>query len=213
MRLLIGCSVLAFLLSASNAPAQKAAPPVKPALDADLTHAPESYRKRVVEFRNMIRREPTRAAKVRKATELARKVSSPYRKDSINFLVETRARESLPVLLDLTNDAEVREFAIYGLGELRSQNAGPTLIRFLSDGSDNVRGNAERALKKITRVSFSYRYSDPPATRQRGIREIQDWWQKNKEHFTVKEETPEERKEAEEAWDKYGKQYVQDLSR
>ncbi len=213
MRLLIGCSVLVFLFSASNAPAQKAVRPAKAALDADLTHAPESYKKRVVEFRNIIRREPTREAKVKKAIELARTASSPYRSDAINFMAETRAKECIPTLLQLVQDSEVREFAIYALGELRSVDSIPLLIGLLSDNSENVRGNAERALKKITRASISYRYSDAPAMRRREILEVQNWWKKNKESFTIKEETPEEQKEAEEAWAKYGKQYIRDLSR
>jgi hypothetical protein len=215
MRPLFAFVVALALLSGSAlaAQAQKGTPAPRLKGDADLSRAPESYKKRLIEFRNILRKEPSREAKIKKATELAKKLTSPFRIDAVNFLAEIRARESVSDLIALAKDPEVKEFAVYALGELRSEKAVPALIAALGDPSENVRGNAEQAIKRITRISFSYRYSDAPAQRRRAIEEISRWWEKSKNQFKVRDETPEEMKEAEEAWEKYGKQYVQDLSR
>jgi hypothetical protein len=191
------------------------APKVAPSVDrdADLSNAPDSYKKRILAFRKMMRKEPDRASKIALAIKLVRNPKSKFRIDAINFLTETRAQESVPVLIQQVRDPAVEEFAIFALGEVRSAKSVPVLIESLSSENENARGNAERALAKVTRTSFSYTYSASPEQRKTSIREIEQWWKKNKTTFVLRDETPEERKAADEAWEKYGKQYISDLSR
>jgi hypothetical protein len=181
--------------------------------DVDLANAPSYYRKRVIEFRNLLRKETTREAKVRKAVSIAKDPRSKYLRDAIEFLGVVRAKEAVPALIDISNVPNETEFAVHALGEIRDARAVPTFIRLLSDESDNVRGNAYRALEKTTKRSFSYRYDDVPDARASSIAEIQRWWAANSSTFKVQEATSAEAAEAEEAWQKFGRQYLQDLNR
>lgn len=181
--------------------------------DVDLKTAPEFYRKRVIAFRNLLRREGTRAKQVQKAIELVQTKKSPYRQDAIDFLSEVRAPEAVPVLIRAAVDPDVREFSLYALAVFNDLRAIPTLIRYLRDDRENVRGNAQQSLEKITRMNFSYRYSDSPKDRAVALREIETWWERAGPTFKPHQETPQEKTAAEEAWEKYGKMYLHDLGR
>jgi len=180
----------------------------------DLDQAPPSYRKRVIEFRNLLRNESTRAAKVKKALELASKRSSPYRLDAINFLADVRANESVPVLIKLSNDPDVQEFAIFALGRVGTAEVLPTLIKHLKSENENVRGNSERGLKAITGIGFEFQYADPPAKRAQDLKEIERWWEMGGGK-TFKPPVPSavQAQEAEGAWQLYGIEYLNDLTR
>lgn len=206
------CSLLLTTLvasSASAAPAEQAA--YNP--DIDLAEAPAYYRKRVVAFRNMLRKETTREAKVQKAIAIAKRPKSKYVRDSIEFLGSVRSKKAVPVLLDLCRRRSEREFALHALTEIRDARALPSFVNYLSDPSRNVRGNAYRGFARTTKRTFSYRYDDAPDQRQKGIEEIKTWWEQNRATFVVPETTKDEAQEAEDAWKKYGQGYLHDLSR
>lgn len=161
----------------------------------------------------MMRAEPTREAKIAKARALATNAKSEFRRDAIDFLGEVRASEAVPDLFRMAKVPDIREFCIHALGEIGDGRAVPLMIHYLNDPNEDVRGNAERAFQRITRVTFEYHYADPPAKRKQGIREIQLWWERNKATFKARDETPDEKKAAEESWEKYGRQYLYDLNR
>jgi hypothetical protein len=181
--------------------------------DIDLTTAPASYRKRVLAFRNLLRKETTREAKVKRAIALAKDPASPYIRDAVDFLASVRAKEGVPLLLGLCRKEEVREFAIHALGEIRDARAMPTLIEGLSDESENVRGNAHRAIEKTARKSFSYRYDDPKDVRALAAERIGKWWKENEASFRVEEFSAAETAEADSAWQKYGREYLKSPTR
>ncbi len=184
--------------------------------DVDLAEAPAFYRKRVIQFRNVLRRQKSRSGQIRKAVQLAGNPSSRYQKDAIGFLAEVRSKEAVMSLIKLSKmrkHREVREFMIHALGEIRDPRAMNVLIWGLSDVNENVRGNAQRALQNLTRTDFIYQYDDSTERREKGIREIREWWRKMAPTFKVQEETQEEQKLAEDNWQKYGQQYLHDLSR
>jgi hypothetical protein len=186
------------------------------AVGQELTHiknAPESYKKRVAAFSKILRKEKDRNSRIEKAMKLARDRKSAHRIDAIEFLGKVRAPQAADTLIACVRDANVREFAIYALGEIRPKKAVPTLIHSLSDPDVKVRGNAEHALQKIIKRDFGYGFDDKPAQREASIQKIKEWWQANESTFVVREETLEEKQEAEEAWQKYGEQYIHDLSR
>jgi len=102
--------------------AQTGGVPAEPAprpevrLDADLDQAPSYYRERVRRFREILRGQPSRAARIRKASALAAERRSEFRKDALNFLAAVRAREAVPDLERLCKDPDVREFVLFTLG-------------------------------------------------------------------------------------------------
>ncbi len=167
----------------------------------------------MIEFRNLLRKEPTRETKVKKALSIAADPKSKYRRDAVAFLGDVRAKEAVPVLIEIAKERNEREFSIHALGEIRDARTDPALIRYLSDPSENVRGNAYRSLEKTLNNTFSYRYDDAPSLRLISVKEIEHWWEQNSTTFRVQEPSKAEAQEAEEAWQKYGRQYLQDLSR
>jgi hypothetical protein len=181
--------------------------------DIDLKNAPVYYRKRVLEFRNLLRKEASRDLKVRKAVSIARNPKSEYFRDAIEFLGTVRSKEAVPPLIEICKDIEAREFALHALGEIRDARAVPTFIEYLSDPSENVRGNAHRALESTTNKSFVYRYDDPPDVRSERIAKIRQWWGDNAATFKVQEASASESAEAEGAWQRFGRQYLRDLNR
>lgn len=181
--------------------------------DIDLDQAPVYYRKRVIRFRNLLRQEPTKEAKVAKALSIAKNPKSPFRKDAITFLGDVKAKETVGDLIGLSKDREVREFTLFALTRMPEKRVIPLFIGYLMDANENVRGNAERGLRQVTHVDFSYSYNDPVKKRSNDAKGIQKWWKQNEPTFAVVQQTPEEIKQAEEAWGKYGLQYLQDLNR
>ena len=181
--------------------------------DVDLEKAPASYRERVKKFRGLLRNEKTRQEKIALAMSLAQKTRSPFRIDAINFLADVRAEEATGVLISLAPNAEVREFVLYALGRIRDPKTVPVLIQYLTDESDNVRGNAQGALERILGWDLGFSYSDSPSDRLAGVKRLKAWWKSNGATFKPAQPTVEEKKEAEEAWKKFGEPYLNDLSR
>ncbi|MFH1263076.1 MAG: HEAT repeat domain-containing protein [Pseudomonadota bacterium] len=194
-----------------TAPAPKREATYNP--DIDLKNTPASYRKRVLEFRQILRKEPNREAKIKRAIALAIDPKSKFRPDAIDFLGDVRAREAVPALLTTARDAPVREFALHTLGELRDARTIPVFILYLDDENDNVRGIAYKGIANLIKQPFFYRYNAPKDERAKSIEEIQRWWQENHSTYRMEEPSGEEKKQAEEAWRKYGEQYLHDLSR
>lgn len=208
--------VLALLSSLPRAEAQSTVaskPESSYTSDVDLKSAPDYYRRRVIEFRNILRKESTRETKVKKALSIAADPKSKYRRDAIAFLGDVRAKEAVPVLIQIAKERNEREFSLHALGEIRNARAVPVLIHYLSDPSENVRGNAYRSLEKTVKKTFSYRYDDAPSLRLISVKEIEHWWEQNSATFRVQELSKAEAQEAEDAWQKYGRQYLQDLNR
>ncbi len=201
-------SISVLLLGANSAPAPKATGGAVYHPDIDLSKAPADYRKRVTEFRNILRKEPDRKAKVEKAIALANHKKSPYRRDAIDFLGEVRAREAIPALSALYKEEDLRDGVIYSLGRTGSLNAVPTLIKGLYDTNENVRGNSQHAIEKIVRTNFAYNYFDPVKKRNADAEQIRKWWNENRKTLRITEPTEEEKVAAEEAWEKYGKDYL-----
>lgn len=175
--------------------------------------APASYKERQKKFNQLITREKNRTSLTKLAIAMAKDPGSEFRIDAINLLAEVKPKEAVEPLLDASKDPNVREFAIFALGEIPSEKPIPQLIKFLDDPSENVRGNAYQALRKILGLNFRYDYTSAGLKRKEGIADIQSWWDHNKENFKVRERTPEELKAAEQNWEIYGKQYIHDLDR
>lgn len=164
------------------------------------------------QFKQIIEKTPE-IGQIKKAESIAKDKKSPYRIDAINYLIDQMARSSGPMMADLTKDPEIREFAIYGVGELRIAEATPLLIYYLKDPSHNVRGNAFRALEKIYphEFNFNYRYDDSSIQRAQKVKEIEQWWELNKETLKnrdIQTMSQVEQKEALDRWEKYGKEYL-----
>lgn len=165
------------------------------------------------EFQQLIEKNPTRESQIKKAQALATDKKSPYQIDAINFLIDQKSYESGSLMVELVHDSNVREFAIYGVGELGVNEATPLLIYYLKDDNQNVRGNAFRSLEKIypRDFNFPFRYDDPPAQRAKMVKEIDKWWEMNKETLKnrdMQRMSDAEQKEALERWEKYGKEYL-----
>lgn len=179
--------------------------------DNDLKDYPDYYKKRVIAFRAMIRKQPTRDAKVSAAVNMV-KGESPYKKDALNFLAEVKAKEAVAAIIRLGEDRDYRPETAYALGEIGSEKAIDFLIRLLYDENENVRGNASLALKKITGLDLGYNYSENDENlRARMAQSWDDWWARNKLTFKAKEMTEEEKKDADEKWQKYGRGYLQKI--
>ncbi len=182
--------------------------------DADLKDAPQYYRERVQKFRNILRKEKSKNAKIDRALAMARSLKSPFRKDALNFLADLRVERAVPLLTRLTSDPEVQEFALYALGQIGTEKSVEVLIQNLKSPNEKMRGISENSLRKISGVNFSYRYGDSPRRRKEGIQEIELWWKKEKKKgFQPRKLTSQEAEEAKSAWEQYGVEYLHDLSR
>lgn len=165
------------------------------------------------QFNQIMEKSLTPESQIKKAESIARDVKSPYRIDAINYLIDQKSMTSGPMMVDLVKDSEVREFAIYGVGDLGVTEATPLLIYYLRDPNHNVRGNSYRSLQKIypREFNFAFRYDDPPAQREKTVKEIEKWWDVNRETLKnrdIQQMTDAEQKEALERWEKYGKEYL-----
>lgn len=165
-------------------------------------------------FQSVLNKSKTSELKIKKAEDLARDKRSKFRVDAINYLIDQKSVSSGPIIASLIRDDDVREFAIYGVGELGVYEATPLVIKALKDENHNNRGNAYRALQKMypQDFNFEFHYDDPPHVRAQIIKNIESWWKTNRnrlKNMSMQEKTDKEKKEAEERWDKYGKEYLE----
>lgn len=168
---------------------------------------------RLKDFQAIMDKIPSPDTQIKKAETLAADKKSPYRINAINYLIDHKSTASAPLMVDLVKDIDVREFAIYGVGELGVTEATPLLIYYLKDDNQNVRGNAFRSLEKIypRDFNFPFRYDDPAPQRSKMVKEVEKWWEVNKETLKnrdIQRMTDAEQKEALERWEKYGKEYL-----
>lgn len=165
------------------------------------------------EFNSILKKANTPEAKIKKAEELAKNKKSQLRIDAINYLIEQRSLSSGPVFTALVKDDDMREFAIFGVGELRIQEATPRVIHALKDDNHNIRGNAFRALQKMypKDFNFAFHYDDAPNIRATAVKNIEKWWKENRERLkatSFKDMSPKEKQEAELRWEAYGRGYL-----
>ena len=179
--------------------------------DEDVKDYPEYYKKRVLAFRGVIRKEITKDAKINKAIAVLSNEESPYRRDALEFLIELKVERALPTLLKVGEEKDLRADVSFALGELQDPKGIEFLLRCLYDESDNVRGNAALSLRKLTKKEFGYNYIAPEEERKRAARLWENWWNENKATFKITDSTDEERKDAEERWLKYGKPYIEKI--
>lgn len=178
-------------------------------MDADLEGYPEYYRKRVLAFRKLIRRQKTRRAKINKAVQIINDSKSPYRKDALQFLIDVKAKSAAPAIIKAGENKDLRADAAYALGEIKNKKGIEFLLRCLYDANRNVRGNAILSLRKITKRQFGYDYSAPEEKRNKSALLWESWWVRNEKNFKIHDISDEEAKDAEEKWEKYGKKYIE----
>jgi len=178
-------------------------------MDDDLKDYPEYYKKRVMAFRKMIRTQTTKKSKINKAIAIMNNAKSPYRKDALQFLTEIKAQDAVPSIIKAGEKKDLRADSAYALGEIKDKKAIEFLIRCLYDSNHNVRGNASLSLRKITRRQFGYSYSDVEEQRNKAALLWENWWTRNQEKFQVTQLTEEEKTDAAEKWEKYGKKYIE----
>jgi hypothetical protein len=176
-----------------------------------------SYSQSLVErqhaFQAILAKEKTPEAKIKRAEALAKDKKSIFRVDAINYLTDEKSTTSGPVFVTLIKDPDIREFAIYGIGELGFSEATPYLIRCMRDDNRNTRGNAYRALQKLypKDFNFEFHHDDSPAKRSMVVSDIEKWWKQNRERLkntALEHKSDKEKLEAEQRWEKYGKEYL-----
>lgn len=166
------------------------------------------------QFQLQIEKAKTPEGQIKKAEMLAKDPKSTYRIDAVNYLTDHHVKSSAPLLVELMKDPAVREFAIYGVGELQIFESTPLLIQYMKDDNRNVRGNAYRALQKMypREFMFEFHHDDNELSRKKVIQNIENWWAINRDEFKnrkLQEVSEADKKEAEARWEKYGKDYLQ----
>ncbi len=178
-------------------------------MDADLEGYPDYYRIRVMKFRKMIRAQKTKPAKIKKAISILDDKTSPYRQDALRFLADVKAKEAVVHIMKAGEDKELRADAAYAIGEIKQKNGIEFLLRCLYDTNANVRSVASLSLRKITQLQFGYLYTEPEDQRNKAALLWENWWTKNHETFQVTQINEEDRKDADEKWNRYGKRYIE----
>jgi hypothetical protein len=173
----------------------------------------QSLQARQQAFQSVLNKEKTSEAKIKKAESLAQDKKSKFRVDAINYLIDQKSLGSGPLMVTLARDPLVREFAIYGIGELGVYEATPRLIRYMRDDNRNNRGNAYRALQKLYPREFNaqFHHDDPEYVREKVVKNVESWWKANRDRLknrSLEQKTDKEKLEAEERWEKYGKEYL-----
>src|SRR5438045_1488054 len=100
---------------------------------------PKSYQERLNRFQNIISKQSGRRGRIQKAVELSKDRKSEFRVDALNLLAAAKPKEALPDLYAIVKDPDIREFAIYTIGEIPSERSIPVLIPYLDDPNENVR--------------------------------------------------------------------------
>lgn len=149
------------------------------------SYAQNSFSDRYQKFQALIEKKKTPEDKIKKAEALAKDAQSPFRIDAINYLTEQKSPSSGSVMVELMNDPDVREFAVYSVGEFQMYEATPQLIGYLKDENQNVRGNSFHALQRMypKDFNFKYHYDDAPYVRDRVVLKIDKWWELNQSRF------------------------------
>ncbi len=164
-------------------------------------------------FLSALSKAKTPEDKIKRAEELAKDKKSKFRVDAVNYLIDEKSYASGPLMASLVRDPDVGEFAIFGVGELHVVEATPLLIRELNNENRNNRGNAYRALQKLypQDFNFEYHYDDAPQTRKPVVDNIKTWWKNNRDRLktaAMNQKTDKEKLEAEQRWERYGKEYL-----
>ena len=118
-------------------------------------------------------------------------------------------KSAIPIIVKAGEKKDLRADAAFAIGEIKHKKAIEFLLRCLYDSSENVRGNAIVALRKITRRQFGYDYSGSEDGRNKSALLWESWWTRNEKTFKVVDITAEETKDAEEKWERYGKKYIE----
>lgn len=174
----------------------------------------QSLAERQKAFHAALNKEKTPEGQIKKAQTIAQDKKSKFRVDAINYLIDQKSMSSGPMMVHLAKDPAVREFALYGIGELGVYEATPLLIRYMRDDNRNNRGNAYRALQKLYPREFNveFHHDDPEYTREKIVKDVESWWRANRDRLknrTMEQKTDKEKQEAEERWEKYGKDYLE----
>lgn len=173
----------------------------------------ETLSQRQTAFQSLLKKEKTEEARNKKIHSIAMDKKSRFRVDAINEMIDHKMLGSGPIMVTLTKDPQVREFAIYGVGELGVYEATPLLIRYMRDDNRNNRGNAFRALQKLypRDFNFEFHHDDPEYTRNLTVEKVEGWWKVNRTRLksqSLEKKSDQEKQEAEERWEKYGKEYL-----
>ena len=165
-------------------------------------------------FQSVLKKEKTSDAKIKRAEAISQDKKSKFRVDAINYLIDQKSASSGSLMAKLARDPAVREFALYGIGELGVYEATPLLIRYMRDENRNNRGNAYRALQKLYPKEFNieFHHDDPEYTREKVVSNVQNWWKSNRDRLknrSMEQKTDQEKQEAEARWEKYGKDYLE----
>ena len=165
-------------------------------------------------FRQILVKEKTDASKIKKAEQIALDKKSRFRVTAINYLIDHQSRASGSVMVQLMKDRQVSEFAIYGVGEIGFYEATPLLIKYMRDDNRNNRGNAFRALQKLypREFNFEFHHDDPEYQRNQVVDAVTSWWNSNQAKLrtrAIQQISDADKKDAEERWDKYAKEYLE----
>lgn len=173
----------------------------------------QSLAQRQAAFHSILKKEKTPELKAKRVRIIAKDKKSKFRVDAINYLIDEKSPTTGLLMVNLAKDPDVREFALYGIGELELYEATPLLIRYMRDDNRNNRGNAYRALQKLYPRDFNveFHHDDPEYTRERVVQNVVSWWKTNRSRLksrSMEKKTDQEKQEAEERWEKYGKDYL-----
>jgi len=173
----------------------------------------ETLSQRQKAFQTILAKEKSPEAKIKKAENLALDKKSRYRVNAINYLIDQKSLSSGTVMVKLMKDPQVSEFAIYGVGEVGMYEATPLLIKYMKDDNRNNSGNAFRALQKLypREFNFEFHHDDPEYKRAQVVETVTAWWKANRESLknrAIERTSEEDKKDAEERWEKYGKEYL-----
>ncbi|MEZ4846236.1 MAG: HEAT repeat domain-containing protein [Bdellovibrionota bacterium] len=126
-------------------------------------------------------------------------------------MIDQKSVSSGSLMAKLARDPAVREFALYGIGELGVYEATPLLIRYMRDENCNNRGNAYRALQKLYPKEFNIEFHhDPEYTQEKRCSNVQlvEGQSRSLKNCSLEQKTDQEKQEAEASWEKYGKEYL-----
>ncbi len=179
-------------------------------MDMDLNSIKsETVRERIKKFRSIIRREKTRAAKIKKALSLMKDPKSPYKKDAVLFLAEVRAEGVLDDMYKAAKkDIELRGHVVLAYRKMNDPRAVPYLIGLMHDKNENVSRSAAETIQVLTGLDLGFDETAGKEEKERIIKKYTEWWRAHKKEILSRKKDPEAEKEAEEMWRKYGEPYL-----
>ena len=167
------------------------------------------YEKRLERFQRAIASKKTVAEKKSFAVGLAKNPTSEFSKDAIRLLAEMNAEDTIVDLVSAAKKRpEIRDEVIVAIGDMPTKEGVDYLIEVLDDDRENTRSIAIKKLRDVTNQNFDYWYDDPKPKRLAARQNWQTWWNKNRETFQPAKLDRDTKGDADEAWERYGKKYL-----